>query len=104
MARHGDTVARFGGEEFAALLPETNRLGAAVMGQRIRAVIEKEEIVVEGRQIAITVSIGVATLAAEEVESIDQLLNIADRRLYLAKNNGRNRICVSDDGRSDFKS
>ena len=103
IARHGDTVARFGGEEFAVLLPETNRLGAAVMAQRIRAVIEKEEIVVEGRQIPVTVSIGVATLAAEEVESIDQLLNIADRRLYPAKNNGRNRICVSDDGRSDFK-
>jgi len=103
IARHGDTVARFGGEEFAVLLPETNRLGAAVMAQRIRAVIEKEEIIVEGRQIPITVSIGVATLAAEEVESIDQLLNIADRRLYLAKNNGRNRICVSDDGKSDFR-
>ena len=103
IARHGDTVARFGGEEFAVLLPETNRLGAAVMAQRIRAVIEKEEIIVEGRQIPVTVSIGVATLAAEEVESIDQLLNIADRRLYLAKNNGRNRICVSDDGKSDFR-
>ena len=103
IARHGDTVSRFGGEEFAVLLPETNRLGAAVMAQRIRAVIEKEDIVVEGRQIPVTVSIGVATLAAEEVESIDQLLSIADRRLYLAKNNGRNRICVSDDGRSDFR-
>jgi two-component system cell cycle response regulator len=103
IARNGDTIARFGGEEFAALLPETNRLGAAVMAQRIRAVIEKEEIVVEGRQIPVTVSIGVTTLAAEEVESIDQLLSIADRRLYLAKNNGRNRICVSDDGRSDFR-
>ncbi len=103
MARHGDTVARFGGEEFSVLLPETKRLGAAVMGQRIRAVIENEEIVVEGQRIPVTVSIGVATLAAEDVESIDQLLNIADRRLYLAKNNGRNRICVSDDGRSDFK-
>ena len=102
MVRGGDTVARFGGEEFAALLPETNRLGAAVMGQRIRAGIEKEEIVVEGRQIPVTVSIGIATLAAEEVASIDQLLNIADRRLYLAKNSGRNRICVSDDGRSHF--
>ena len=102
MVRGGDTVARFGGEEFAVLLPETNRLGAAVMGQRIRAEIEKEEIVVDGKQIPVTVSIGITTLAAEAVESIDQLLTIADRRLYLAKNNGRNRICVSDDGRSHF--
>ena len=72
------------------------------MGERIRAVIEKEKIIVEGRQISVTVSVGVATLAAGEVESIDQLLSIADRRLYLAKDNGRNCICVSDDGKSDF--
>lgn len=102
MARAGDTVARFGGEEFAVLLPETNRLGAAVFGERIRAAIEMEEIVVEDQRIPITASIGVATLAAEGVESIDQLLNIADHRLYLAKNGGRNRICVADDGRSTF--
>jgi diguanylate cyclase (GGDEF)-like protein len=102
MVRSVDTVARFGGEEFAALLPETNRLGAAVLGERIRAAIEHEQIVVDGRDIPVTVSIGIATLAAEDVESIDQLLNIADRRLYLAKNSGRNRICVSDDGKSHF--
>jgi len=104
MVRHVDTVARFGGEEFAVLLPETNRLGAAVMAERIRAAIEKEEIQIDGWRIPTTVSIGIATLDAEMVESIDQLLNIADRRLYLAKNSGRNRICVSDDGRTSFAS
>jgi len=102
MMRGVDAVARFGGEEFAVLLPETNRLGAAVLGERIRSAIEKEQIKVDNRLIPVTVSIGIATLAAEEVESIDQLLNIADRRMYLAKNGGRNRICVSDDGRSHF--
>jgi two-component system cell cycle response regulator len=102
MVRGVDTVARFGGEEFAVLLPETNRLGAAVLGERIRAAVEREQIRVDDRHIPVTVSIGIATLAAEEVESIDQMLNIADRRMYLAKNGGRNRICVSDDGRSHF--
>jgi diguanylate cyclase (GGDEF)-like protein len=102
MVRGVDSVARFGGEEFAVLLPETNRLGAAVLGERIRAAIEREQIRVDDRLIPVTVSIGIATLAAEEVESIDQMLNIADRRMYLAKNGGRNRICVSDDGRSHF--
>jgi diguanylate cyclase (GGDEF)-like protein len=100
--RQGDTVARFGGEEFVVLLPLTNKLGAAVLAERIRAAIEREEIVVDGRRIPVTASIGIATLAAEQVESIDQLLSIADRRLYLAKNNGRNRICLSDDGKSRF--
>ena len=102
MVRDADTVARFGGEEFATLLPETNRLGAAVLGERIRKAVEDADIVVNGRHIRVTVSIGIATLAAEMVESIDQLLDIADRRLYLAKNGGRNRICVSDDGRASF--
>jgi diguanylate cyclase (GGDEF)-like protein len=102
VVRGADTVARFGGEEFAILLPETNRLGAAVLGERIRNAVENEEFVVNGRRVAVTVSIGIATLAAEIVESIDQLLDIADRRLYLAKNSGRNRICISDDGRASF--
>jgi two-component system cell cycle response regulator len=102
MVRGVDTVARFGGEEFAVLMPETNRLGAAVLGERIRAAIEREQINVDGRHIPVTVSIGVTTLAAEDVESIDQMLNIADQRLYLAKNSGRNRICVNDDGKSHF--
>ena len=102
MVRAVDTVARFGGEEFAVLMPETNRLGAAVLGERIRAAIEREQINVDGQHIPVTVSIGITTLAAEHVESIDQLLNIADQRLYLAKNSGRNRICVTDDGKSHF--
>jgi diguanylate cyclase (GGDEF)-like protein len=102
MMRSADTVARFGGEEFAALLPETNKLGAAVLGERIRATIEREKIVVGGQHIPVTVSIGVATLPASELETVDQLLRVADQRLYLAKHNGRNRICVSDDGKSTF--
>lgn len=102
MVRDVDLVARFGGEEFAILMPETNRLGAAVLGERIRAAVERELINVTGQHIPITVSIGVTTLAAEAVESIDQMLSITDKRLYLAKNSGRNRICVSDDGKSHF--
>jgi diguanylate cyclase (GGDEF)-like protein len=100
--RQGDVVARFGGEEFVVLLPLTNKLGAAVLAERIRAAIEREQMVVDGRRIPLTVSIGIATLAAEQVESVDQLLTIADRRLYLAKNSGRNRICLRDDGKSSF--
>lgn len=100
--RLSDTIARFGGEEFAALLPDTHRLEAAVLAERIRTTIERGLITVAATRIQVTVSIGIATLAAEAIDSIDQLLNIADRRLYLAKKAGRNRICVSDDGRSSF--
>jgi diguanylate cyclase (GGDEF)-like protein len=102
MMRAEDTVARVGGEEFAMLLPDTNRLGAAVLAERIRAAVEHERFTVAEQTIRLTLSIGVASFAVERVDSIDQLLNIADQRLYLAKRHGRNRICVTNDGKSNF--
>ena len=102
MTRTEDTVARVGGEEFAALLPDTNRLGAAVLAERVRAAVEHERFVVAEQTIQLTLSIGVASYAVERVETADQLLNIADQRLYLAKKLGRNRICVNDDGKANF--
>ncbi|MHB8453135.1 MAG: GGDEF domain-containing response regulator [Acidiferrobacterales bacterium] len=102
IVRNGDIVARVGGEEFAILLPETNRLGAAVLAERIRAYLEQEQIDVAGKRVPVTASIGVATFEAEQVDSFDELLSIADKRLYLAKNAGRNRICVNDEGKSSF--
>ncbi len=98
-----DIVARIGGEEFAVLLPATNRLGAAVLAERIRAAIEQAEFPADDKALAVTVSVGIASLGAEPVDSIDELLAIADKRLYLAKNNGRNRICVNDQGKSTFQ-
>jgi diguanylate cyclase (GGDEF)-like protein len=103
LLRAGDTPARLGGEEFALLLPQTHRLGAAVLAERIRAAIEAERMLLaDGRVLNVTVSVGVATQAALELEAVDPLIVAADRRLYLAKQSGRNRICVSDDGRSRF--
>ena len=102
MTRTEDTVARVGGEEFAMLLPDTNRLGAAVLAERIRAAVECERFVVTEQTVQLTLSIGVASFAVERVDSVDQLLNIADQRLYLAKRHGRNRICVTNDGKSSF--
>jgi diguanylate cyclase (GGDEF)-like protein len=102
MTRAEDTVARVGGEEFAMLLPDTNRLGAAVLAERIRSAVENERFAVVGQSIQLTVSIGVASFAVDRVDTVDQLLNIADQRLYLAKRHGRNRICVTSDGKSNF--
>ncbi|MHB8550951.1 MAG: GGDEF domain-containing response regulator, partial [Acidiferrobacterales bacterium] len=102
IVRNGDVVARIGGEEFAVLLPETNRLGAAVLAERIRAQAEKAEMTAADARIQVTISIGMATFSAETVDTFDELLAVADRRLYLAKNQGRNRICVNDDGKSSF--
>lgn len=104
LARTEDTVARMGGEEFAMLLPDTNLLGTAVLAERVRVAIEKERFILGGKIVHITVSIGIAARSVDPVDSVDQLLGIADKRLYLAKQSGRNRICVNDEGKSSFVS
>jgi diguanylate cyclase len=89
-ARGQDTVGRYGGEEFGLLLPETTLEGAAKMAERIRRRVEAE--VLEPReQIRATVSIGIASVAAD-IQSRQQWIEIADRALYLAKSSGRNRV------------
>jgi two-component system cell cycle response regulator len=102
LTRGVDTVARIGGEEFAVLLPDTNRLGTAVLAERIRASIEREQFIFGDKIVPITVSIGIASFGVDPGEGIDQLLGVADNRLYMAKNNGRNRICVNDEGKTTF--
>jgi diguanylate cyclase (GGDEF)-like protein len=102
MTRTEDTVARIGGEEFAVLLPDTNRLGAAVLAERIRSAVERSRFIVDGKPVQLTLSIGIASYAVERTDTLDQLLNIADQRMYLAKKHGRNRICVNNEGKSNF--
>lgn len=97
MSRSVDTVARMGGEEFAIILPDTNRGGAAVLAERIRTAVAEAPFQASGRPLSLTISIGVATFNNDPVDNIDALLKIADGRLYVAKKQGRNRICVSDE-------
>ncbi len=101
-ARGADTVARIGGEEFAILLPDTNRLGTAVMAERVRLAIEQHNINIDGTNLNITVSIGIASQDAEHTDTVRDLMRIADKRLYLAKDMGRNRIAVNNDGKSSY--
>lgn len=102
LTRGDDTLARLGGEEFAVLLPDTNRLGAAVLAERIRISVESEKLVVGDRVVTMTLSSGIASLRVDGGQTIGDLVNHADRRLYLAKQKGRNRICVNDEGKSSF--
>lgn len=93
--RRLDRVARFGGEEFAILMPETGRKEAAIAMERVRAALEKAPCIVpeQGLSIAVTLSIGVA-VPLEDANSPDALIEVADRRLYAAKNGGRDRLCT----------
>jgi diguanylate cyclase (GGDEF)-like protein/PAS domain S-box-containing protein len=90
-----DRMGRLGGEEFAALLPETNREGAAIVAERLRAAIAAAAIELEGRApLTTTASIGVASLADTDATRIEGLIARADRALYTAKRAGRNRVII----------
>ena len=84
-ARGQDVLARFGGEEFAVILPSTGRNGALVLAERYRQAIEAMGLA------GVTVSIGVATLD-DSMQSTDELVGAADQALYLAKGTGRNKV------------
>nr|WP_244962502.1 GGDEF domain-containing protein [Oleiagrimonas soli] len=99
--RRIDTLGRLGGEEFAALLPRSNRAAAAVTAERLRSVIAALSVDSEqGEAIRFTVSIGVAELTHPD-ESADALIERADAQLYRAKRNGRNRVCVDETPSTD---
>ncbi len=93
LKRVSDVAARLGGEEFAMLLPETDQQGAVQLAQRLRKAIERHQYLSPaGAPLNVTASIGVAT-AQRSAKDVEKLLSSADRALYRAKNNGRNRVC-----------
>ena len=94
-ARATDLAARFGGEEFVILMPETDSQSALNVATRMREVIEAADFKIAGGKIVKgTVSIGVANLHAEG-DSGEKLLKRADEALYSAKHSGRNTVKVT---------
>jgi diguanylate cyclase (GGDEF)-like protein len=85
-----DIFARYGGEEFAIIARGIERVGAIAFAERIRNLVANTPFTHEENQIAVTVSIGVATLVDCRDASVDQLITLADSRLYVAKASGRN--------------
>lgn len=93
LLRRSDIVGRFGGDEFIVLLPETDLQGAQAIAERCRREIASVTILCTAERVPhVTVSIGVAAGLAVEAETVDDLIERADRALYAAKRNGRNRI------------
>jgi len=91
MMRESDFLARFGGEEFVVLLPETERKGAGEAAEKLRQCIEKTEFLHRGDKVAITISLGVAQITSDDPTS-ETLFARVDQALYRAKNEGRNRV------------
>ncbi len=95
--REGDWLARWGGEEFLCLLPDTGMEEGAVIAERIRATVEQLEIRHQGLRVPLSVSIGVGCNAALE-DTAEAVLLCADAALYEAKQAGRNQVWCADDG------
>jgi diguanylate cyclase (GGDEF)-like protein len=92
--RTEDVFARFGGEEFAILCRGVALDGAAVLGERVRALVEAAALVFGGKAISVTISVGVAAYA-DQPDASTQLVLAADAALYRAKTAGRNRVVTA---------
>ncbi len=91
-----DIVGRYGGEEFSIVLPETTKESAVIVGERLRAAVEKADINAYDEDIKLTISIGITTFP-NDTNELSQLIDRADQMLYKAKEAGRNRVMVYED-------
>jgi diguanylate cyclase (GGDEF)-like protein len=94
--RAGDFIARFGGEEFVALLPSTDTAALSIVAESMRAAVEKVAIPHGESPLSpwVTVSVGGAALRPPKDGETKFLVELADKQLYLAKQGGRNRVCI----------
>lgn len=91
LLREADFFARFGGEEFIVLLPETRIDGAGGVAEKLRGLIEKTDFLHKGEPVKVTISLGVTEVRQEDAAH-EVLFERVDRALYQAKETGRNRV------------
>jgi diguanylate cyclase (GGDEF)-like protein len=95
--RQIDFMGRYGGEELSIILIETDKGPARLAAERIRQSIESRRFAVYDENLKVTISIGISTFP-EDANDTAQLIDKADKALYKAKLEGRNRVCVYDEG------
>ncbi|MDR9390737.1 MAG: GGDEF domain-containing protein [Trueperaceae bacterium] len=98
-ARTGDVPARLGGEEFVVLLPDIDPAGARRVAERLLATLREARVEVEGSEVAVTASVGVAAWRPGEA-NLSPALRRADRAMYRAKDAGRDGVAGGEDGAS----
>ncbi len=94
-----DSVGRYGGEEFLAVIVEPDNKTASQVGERIRQSIACMKNDSQGEKLVITTSVGICTHPAHNKLKSNELIHAADKALYLAKQNGRNRVQICQNGR-----
>ena len=100
--RDTDMESRYGGEEFTVLLDKTGKDDAILVAERIRKTIEEFDFVYKEQHLHVTISGGVSVYDAETnfVNSTNELVNQADKALYVSKSNGRNQVSYYEPGKA----
>lgn len=92
-SRAVDSVGRWGGEEFVAIVAKVDAKGLLEIAERLRNMVKSSTHIEDGQELGVTISVGAAV--AEPGQSVEQLLKQADEQLYQAKHAGRDRVCVA---------
>ena len=93
--RRADAVARYGGDEFAILAPQTDTQEALVLADRVWRSFHEMPFLVAGHEIHVTVSVGVGVFRSGKGQSVNGLVDLADQGLYLAKERGRDQVAMA---------
>lgn len=91
-----DSVCRYGGEEFAVILPETDLFAGIPVAERIRRSLADTPLILDQFELTLTASLGLATYQPYSLSSAEELITQADHYLYEAKQRGRNQVCHAD--------
>jgi diguanylate cyclase (GGDEF)-like protein len=94
LLRTEDVLARFGGEEFTVLCRGSELSGARVVAERLRKAVEERKFTFGGKDIPVTISLGIVAIPESGISDHNAFLAAADKALYEAKRSGRNRVCL----------